>query len=351
MDSAFDEDDAAQGLVARHVVNDLSLPDGNAVHGESGQTDIEIPCRELLPSQSDFRHRKITLASFTSIAHRISRTDAEVNPQPAFYPDAASGRDDDEQTAQAIIALSRADAQDRLPGGSGIGSMFHHIFENVDFQAVQNGPEDLLDSDAIHPVIDTACSLFRVDPMWKPAIAQIVADTLRTTVETVHAAFALSALSPSQRRHEMEFYFPLATVPPDGVSIPGFTFTSGPCGELMVRGFIDLVFHWQDRFYFADWKSNRIEAGYGKEAMQDTMASSGYTLQYQLYTIAVLRWLKRQIGPRFDPDRHFGGVFYFFIRGMGRGEQSGILHIGPDALLPIEDLERTIQKQMSAVQW
>jgi hypothetical protein len=60
-----------------------------------------------------------------------------------------------------------------------------------------------------------------------------------------------------------------------------------------------------------------LEAGYDQSAMAREMALAGYELQYQLYTIATLRWLKRQLGDHFDPLRHFGGAFYLFIRGMG----------------------------------
>ena len=67
----------------------------------------------------------------------------------------------------------------------------------------------------------------------------------------------------------------------------------------MIRGFIDLVFYWQGRYYIADWKSNRLEDGYDQAAMAREMAAAGYELQYQLYTIATLRWLKRPAGRPF----------------------------------------------------
>ena len=85
--------------------------------------------------------------------------------------------------------------------------------------------------------------------------------------------------------------------------------------------------------------------------MAREMASAGYMLQYQLYTIATLRWLKRQLGDRFEPHNHFGGAFYLFIRGMGTGRQDGIFNIPPEQLLPLEVLEETIQRQIAALQW
>jgi exodeoxyribonuclease V beta subunit len=119
----------------------------------------------------------------------------------------------------------------------------------------------------------------------------------------------------------------------------------------MIRGFIDLVFFWQGRYYIADWKSNRLPEGYDQVAMAGEMAAAGYALQYQLYTVAALRWLNHQLGDRFDPDRHFGGAFYLFIRGMGSGGPDGVLHVPPERLLPLETLQETIQKQIAGLKW
>jgi len=351
VDSAFSARDVKAGILGWHEADAVALPEETMADPQAKPTGVELPPDDLLPSQVDFRHRKTALESFSSIGHRILRKDAFWEPQPNFYPDSAPGRDDDEPAVQPPIDPVAVADPDVLPGGSVMGSMFHHIFENIDFQAVFDGPADLLANDPVRQVIDSALSIYGVESTWRQIIAQIVANTLNKTIRTDHATFTLSALKPGQRRHEMEFFFPLAAIPPADMGIPGCTFVTPPCGELMVRGFIDLVFKWQDRYYFADWKSNRIGDGYAVGAMQRTMASAGYDLQYQLYAVAVLRWLQQQLGDRFEPQRHFGGVFYFFIRGMGRPGQSGILHISPETLLPIEALQQAIQAQINGIRW
>jgi exodeoxyribonuclease V beta subunit len=45
------------------------------------------------------------------------------------------------------------------------------------------------------------------------------------------------------------------------------------------------------------------------------MAHGHYYLQYHLYAIAVHRYLARRVSD-YDYQRHFGGVFYLFLRGM-----------------------------------
>ena len=45
------------------------------------------------------------------------------------------------------------------------------------------------------------------------------------------------------------------------------------------------------------------------------MAAEGYWLQYLIYTVALHHHLRCRL-PDYDYDRHFGGVFYIFLRGV-----------------------------------
>ena len=45
------------------------------------------------------------------------------------------------------------------------------------------------------------------------------------------------------------------------------------------------------------------------------MVHQQYTLQYLVYTLAVHRFLGQRVAG-YDYDRHFGGVYYLFLRGM-----------------------------------
>jgi len=89
----------------------------------------------------------------------------------------------------------------------------------------------------------------------------------------------------------------------------------------------------------ADWKSNRLETGYDQECLAGSMAESDYHLQYKLYAIAALRWLKQSLGDRFIPEAHWGGVFYFYLRGMGGTRGEGIYHVPANQLGTLEQLE------------
>ena len=94
----------------------------------------------------------------------------------------------------------------------------------------------------------------------------------------------------------------------------------------MLKGFIDLVFYHDGKYYIADYKSNYLgdsHADYQPDALVQAMLEHRYDLQYQLYTLALHRYLRHRL-PDYDYQTHFGGVYYLFLRGMtpdhpGRG--------------------------------
>ncbi len=89
----------------------------------------------------------------------------------------------------------------------------------------------------------------------------------------------------------------------------------------MFKGFIDLVFEHDGRYYVADYKSNWLgadESAYTFDAMAATVASHRYDLQYVLYLLALHRQLRLRL-PDYDYDRHVGGALYLFLRAPSRG--------------------------------
>ncbi|MFC6668907.1 PD-(D/E)XK nuclease family protein [Marinobacterium aestuariivivens] len=111
----------------------------------------------------------------------------------------------------------------------------------------------------------------------------------------------------------------------------------------MLKGFIDLVFRVDGRYYILDYKSNHLggEPGdYGAEPLRQAMREHRYDLQYQLYTLALHRLLRQRL-PDYDYDRDVGGVFYLFLRGMRADDpvRLGVFHCKPERGL-VESLDR-----------
>ena len=91
-----------------------------------------------------------------------------------------------------------------------------------------------------------------------------------------------------------------------------------------LRGFVDLVVEHGGGWYIIDYKSNWLGPApedYGPEAVAAAMRSSAYT-----------RYLGLRL-PGYDYERHVGGVFYLFVRGMdpAAGTERGVWFDRPPA--------------------
>lgn len=111
----------------------------------------------------------------------------------------------------------------------------------------------------------------------------------------------------------------------------------------MFKGFIDLTFEHDGRYYVADYKSNWLgvdDAAYTEQAMEQSILDNRYDLQYVLYLLALHRQLKARLVD-YDYDRHVGGALYLFLRGT-RAPSQGVYFSRPPREL-IERLDRLFQ--------
>jgi exodeoxyribonuclease V beta subunit len=94
----------------------------------------------------------------------------------------------------------------------------------------------------------------------------------------------------------------------------------------MFKGFIDLAFCHQGRYYVMDYKSNYLgedKRAYGADALTEAILEHRYDLQYVLYTLAVHRLLKARL-PEYDYQRDMGGAIYVFLRGINTADGHGV---------------------------
>jgi exodeoxyribonuclease V beta subunit len=113
----------------------------------------------------------------------------------------------------------------------------------------------------------------------------------------------------------------------------------------MVTGIIDLVFEHAGRFYIADYKSNFLGGQFGDyepPKLERTVYERRYDLQYLLYTLALHRYLHLRLRG-YDYARHFGGIYYLFLRGMrpANGANCGVYFVRPESAL-VKALDRRI---------
>lgn len=109
----------------------------------------------------------------------------------------------------------------------------------------------------------------------------------------------------------------------------------------MLKGFIDLTFFYQGRYYVADYKSNYLGADascYQPEQMRTAMVEHRYELQAAIYTLALHRLLKSRLAD-YDYQQHIGGGLYLFVRGLEQQKLGqGALTVAPSQHL-IEQLD------------
>lgn len=220
-----------------------------------------------------------------------------------------------------------------FPRGASPGTFLHSLFENSDFTQPVN-PEWVAESLRNHGYSE------EWGPMMVAWLEQILQAPLNET------GVSLQQLSRKDQHAEMEFYLPidgpLQAEKLDAI-IRQFDPLSADCPALdfrevkgMLKGFIDLVFRWQGRYYLLDYKSNWLgedSSAYTQHAMCQAMQSHRYDLQYQLYSLALHRYLRHRI-PDYQYSRHFGGVIYLFLRGVESGKPGqGVFATCPDERL------------------
>jgi exodeoxyribonuclease V beta subunit len=264
-------------------------------------------------------HRHPWLYSFSSL------TISDHNPGDILAEDASEGADYDDQ-GENLIPLVYPDQDEEITpenisGGAALGNVIHRIFEEIDF-SLGKLDWDSFDShneiDAL--VLESILFYFKRD--WAAANSRIVKEMVWNTLNSpLDGLFegddfpsSLSALPGFQRLHEKEFL--LGVKDKGRVELDGL-FHSLKKGYL--KGFIDLIFIWKGRYFIADWKTTRCSAGdedpYCQESVQKIMNEHNYHLQYWIYTAALYLYLTGE-GDDFSYKRDFGGVFYFFNRGM-----------------------------------
>jgi len=223
-----------------------------------------------------------------------------------------------------------------FPAGARAGIFIHDIFEALDFT----------NDSTIEGVVGEKLGKHGYEPYWQGTLCTMIRKVLAAPLAPFVPGLQLSAVSPTCCLRELGFYFPLQPVTPEklgrlfaGKGLPEYyprqmeRLNFLPAQGFM-NGYMDLVFRFAERFYLIDWKSNLLGTNidnYSQEALKRVMEEDYYFLQYHLYVLALDQYLKSRLGDAYDYERHFGGVFYLFLRGIdpARGGDFGIYRDRP----------------------
>jgi exodeoxyribonuclease V beta subunit len=224
-----------------------------------------------------------------------------------------------------------------FPKGAKAGTFLHDVFEHLDFC---NPTVPLREQ-----LVKEKLAQYGYDLSWLEIVCSMLDKVLRVPLDPKRQDFCLSRVRMEDRLNELEFTFPLKALPPETLrkilargdlrqevpeTIERLSFS--PLRGFM-KGFMDMVFRHEDRYYLLDWKSNFLGArveDYGPNNLARAMEENLYTLQYTFYALALNRYLKLRV-QGYDYDRHFGGIFYVFLRGVDpeKGPEFGIYRDKP----------------------
>ena len=208
--------------------------------------------------------------------------------------------------------------------GTRAGDFFHDVLESLDFQ----------DAAGLEPVVANKLALHGFPrTQYAGAIAEKLGEVLNVELQP---GLRLSRIAHADRLSEVEFSCRLNALRPEDFRdlFSGYATSALVPEELgrlrfspvegFLRGFIDLLFHFEGRYYVVDWKSNWLGASpsdYDAAGVNACMRDHHYTLQAMLYVLAADRFLATRVRD-YEYERHFGGVFYLFLRGVERDNPS-----------------------------
>ena len=233
-----------------------------------------------------------------------------------------------------------------FPRGARPGTFLHSLFEEIEFTQPATAEENT------HIILGLMESE-QLDAEWLPILQQLIDTVLATPLDG--KSLLLNQKSPSQRLVEMEFLLPIEVLSAPALNrvIQRHDPLSAKAGDLgfqtvqgMLKGFIDLVFEHQGKYYVLDWKSNHLGddvTSYHGEALKSAMADHRYDLQYQIYALALHRFLHSRLAD-YQYEQHFGGVYYLFLRGMDGQSEHGIFAAKP-TLEFLQEMDRLIDGQ------
>ena len=209
-----------------------------------------------------------------------------------------------------------------FPRGTAPGTCLHKVFEGLDFTQADG---------AMEPFVEETLRTHGFDArQFAPGVCEAIRRTLLVPLYPARPGFTLSSVTRGDRLNELEFYFPVKPFTPGLLAggfkqfavAPGFAERLERLGfkpaRGFIKGFIDLVFRFDGRFYIVDWKSNWLgnrAEDYDSARMAKEMSEKLYPLQYHLYAVALHQYLALRL-PGYDYEKNFGGVFYLFVRGI-----------------------------------
>jgi exodeoxyribonuclease V beta subunit len=245
---------------------------------------------------------------------RIERGFALLSYSALMSEDAADARDHD-------TYVQREDNSDDNPRGARLGECVHGLLE----LALQRDTAGVEPGD-----IDAHGLRFGFRGRARDVVRALVTRTLDATLDAATPT-RLRDLPSHARTTELEFHFAWhagawdAFVAAHGDE-PAWVGRVRRAPQGLFHGYIDLVYAHGGRWYVLDYKTNDLgsaDDAYAPAQLEQAIAREGYDVQALIYSLAVHRLLRQRLGAQYDYDQHYGGAWYWFVRGLHAGGEHG----------------------------
>ncbi|GAA5189268.1 exodeoxyribonuclease V subunit beta [Ferrimonas gelatinilytica] len=346
--------EALAGLAQQEGIHLASLPNGSDVRARvTEQTDTLSPP----PPYRRVPQKPWWIASYSALLSGMGEGGGDTEPGTPASQDPLTGLAErlmevGEESAQELLA-PEAGTIHAFPKGALPGTFLHDLFEWAATQgrATQGPGFDRIAPGHLEAEITARCDHHGYGE-HAPMLCRWFSEALALPLSLPTGRVSLAGLDQVQA--EMEFWLQSSSVNVGRLDdlVRASVWPGEPRPRLrsievngMLKGFIDLTFLHQGRYYVADYKSNYLgpdEQAYTPAAMREAMLSHRYELQAVLYTLALHRLLKARL-PGYQFERHIGGGLYLFLRGLSAAEPGhGVVTVPVEATL-IERLDRVFQ--------
>ena len=236
----------------------------------------------------------------------------------------------------------------KIPGGARIGTCWHNILEKIPFDASENELQkisiDELSKSGFMNVDDNE------NPMLTATTGMLRKVLDYPLLSPTGEQFKLSLIPWEKRLSEQEYNFSSANSVETTAALQRIINDYWKNDESkadflqamenwdikipkgFMTGFIDLVFQQGDFFYVVDWKSNMLDRrkeSFNVEEIRREMCRHGYFFQYLLYSAVLHKYLEETLGNAYSWQRNFGGVRYYFLRGVAAGGSAPVFEDRP----------------------
>lgn len=205
-----------------------------------------------------------------------------------------------------------------FPKGASVGTTLHEVFEKFEFTSIDS-------NNNLTQIIEERFKYnkLHLDAIFNDYVNKMVHNVLNAKMPIIKGSqidktntFKLKSLTKENRKAEVEFNFS------DKKDIMNTNYCNG---------FIDLLFKRGDYYSILDWKSDTINnddlLSYKNLNDLSIRVDGHYSIQRVLYTYTLINWLydleieatKEEVF-----NKHFGGIYYVFIRGCHEDTFNGI---------------------------